>query len=308
MEQNEGINYVICAICGEKQKQITDAHLKTHDMTFEEYLEKFPGRIWRCADLQTEMTKNQIRSQYNNDKNVCKLCGKSIKWNQTFCSRECANAFRKKPLVQSTCLECKTPFHHLLSNTDPKFCCRACFDKYKSKIKKSNDWRQNTLERDSFQCVLCGYHENLRVHHIDENSKNNDDNNLLTLCESCHRRVHHGLCLTVYKTFTIEIAHHLPDHHTCGTIHGHSVDITVGVKGPLNLQTGMVIDFKKLKEILQTVVIDRFDHTYLNNMFVKPTSEIFAFYIYTQLHHAGLKVSVVRVHETHDNYAEFTTR
>ena len=29
----DGIDYVICAICGEKQNEITNGHLKKHDIT-----------------------------------------------------------------------------------------------------------------------------------------------------------------------------------------------------------------------------------------------------------------------------------
>lgn len=300
----EGIDYVICAICGQKQKQITHAHLKTHGVTFDEYLEQYPGRLWRCTVLQKRQTENQIKVQYNNETNKCKMCNKTIKWNATFCSSQCAGKFQRKPLVESMCLNCKQTFHHLLSSP-AIFCSHNCYTQYRTKMKNTNNWRENTRKRDSYKCVLCDSYENIRVHHIDGNNKNNDDENLITLCESCHRRIHSGLFVTVYKTFTIEIAHHLPNHKTCGVIHGHSMDIDVGVKGPINLTTGMVIDFKDLKNILQTVIIDKFDHSYLNNTFKIPTAELFAFYIFKKLKEIGLNVIVVRVHETRDNYAEF---
>lgn len=39
-------------------------------------------------------------------------------------------------------------------------------------------------------CEVCGGITNLEVHHKDKNRSNNDPSNLLTVCESCHSRIH----------------------------------------------------------------------------------------------------------------------
>lgn len=46
--------------------------------------------------------------------------------------------------------------------------------------------------------------------------------------------------------------------------HGHSYRLRVTVKGPVNQDTGFVIDFKVFKEILRKEVYDRFDHRFIN--------------------------------------------
>lgn len=46
--------------------------------------------------------------------------------------------------------------------------------------------------------------------------------------------------------------------------HGHNYTLQVSVKGKIDPETGMVIDLKKLKEIVRERVIDRVDHTNLN--------------------------------------------
>lgn len=46
--------------------------------------------------------------------------------------------------------------------------------------------------------------------------------------------------------------------------HGHNYVIHVSVKGKIDLETGMVIDLKTLKDIVRARVIDRVDHTNLN--------------------------------------------
>jgi len=43
------------------------------------------------------------------------------------------------------------------------------------------------LNRDSL-CVLCKNETNLVVHHVDYNKKNNTEENLVTLCKSCHAK------------------------------------------------------------------------------------------------------------------------
>ena len=69
--------------------------------------------------------------------------------------------------------------------------------KAKAKREKINfdGLRQATLKRDSYQCILCGATKNLVVHHKDKKGrrskiKNNILSNLITLCKSCHIRVH----------------------------------------------------------------------------------------------------------------------
>lgn len=42
--------------------------------------------------------------------------------------------------------------------------------------------------RDNWTCQLCGTKNNLRVHHIDYDTDNWDDSNLITLCGSCNPR------------------------------------------------------------------------------------------------------------------------
>lgn len=46
--------------------------------------------------------------------------------------------------------------------------------------------------------------------------------------------------------------------------HGHNYVVEVSVKGTIDPETGMVIDLKRLKDIMRDRVIDRVDHTNLN--------------------------------------------
>jgi 6-pyruvoyltetrahydropterin/6-carboxytetrahydropterin synthase len=70
--------------------------------------------------------------------------------------------------------------------------------------------------------------------------------------------------------------------------HGHNYFISVSVQGKINDETGMVIDLKKLKDILRERVVDRVDHRNLNEDvdFLKgviPTAENLARSFWQQL-------------------------
>jgi hypothetical protein len=66
---------------------------------------------------------------------------------------------------------------------------------YQKKL-ASPEWRERRreiLERDGFECQECGDDsEGLHVHHITPVSDggSDDDENLRTLCPSCHRKAH----------------------------------------------------------------------------------------------------------------------
>lgn len=52
--------------------------------------------------------------------------------------------------------------------------------------------RQKVFERDNWQCQSCGTIHNLEQHHIVYRSRGGThrQNNLVTLCVKCHRRIH----------------------------------------------------------------------------------------------------------------------
>ena len=70
--------------------------------------------------------------------------------------------------------------------------------------------------------------------------------------------------------------------------HGHNYFITVSVSGKIDPETGMVIDLKKLKDIVRDRVVDRVDHRNLNEDVdflrdVVPTAENLARCFWQQL-------------------------
>jgi len=94
--------------------------------------------------------------------------------------------------------------------------------------------------------------------------------------------------------------------------HGHNYTLEVTVFGDVNVDTGFVLDIKKLKEILHKYVISKVDHKNLNidTEFMKdiiPTSENITIAIWGQLEDKlpGGKLYSVKLYETENNYFEY---
>jgi len=90
--------------------------------------------------------------------------------------------------------------------------------------------------------------------------------------------------LTVTKEFTFSAAHRLPNYKgKCENLHGHTYKLQVTVKGKINPKTGMLIDFHELNDIVKLHVLDKLDHTYLNDTLENPTAENISIYIFNKL-------------------------
>lgn len=96
--------------------------------------------------------------------------------------------------------------------------------------------------------------------------------------------------------------------------HGHNYLLEVTVKGSPDPVTGMVLDLKLLKEILQQAVVDPYDHRFLNREVppfdrVIPTAENIAVDIWNRLqpHFNGTRGRLhnVRVYETPDLFVDY---
>jgi 6-pyruvoyltetrahydropterin/6-carboxytetrahydropterin synthase len=108
--------------------------------------------------------------------------------------------------------------------------------------------------------------------------------------------------MDIYKVFTIEAAHRLPNvppDHKCARLHGHSFQIEVHVSGPVGEESGWVMDFADVKAAFQPV-FDLLDHNYLNDIpgLENPTSENFARWLWRELQPRLPLLSKVVVCET----------
>ena len=108
--------------------------------------------------------------------------------------------------------------------------------------------------------------------------------------------------MEVYKEFTFESAHRLPnvpDGHKCAKLHGHSYWVKVTVEGLVGDDTGWVQDFADLKCAFKPLE-ERLDHNYLNEIpgLENPTSEVLGMWIWDRLLPKLPFLAAVEVKET----------
>jgi 6-pyruvoyltetrahydropterin/6-carboxytetrahydropterin synthase len=97
--------------------------------------------------------------------------------------------------------------------------------------------------------------------------------------------------------------------------HGHNYVVEVAIAGEPDPVTGMILDLKRLKEILEAKVLDVYDHRLLNREVepfdrIVPTVENIAIDIWNRLaaridDTGRARLHSVRVHETNELFVEY---
>jgi len=108
--------------------------------------------------------------------------------------------------------------------------------------------------------------------------------------------------MDIFKKITFEAAHrlpHCPPGHKCGRLHGHSFQVELHVRGPVDPRSGWVMDFGDVKKAFAPLY-EQLDHHYLNEIpgLENPTSEHLARWIWQHLKPALPRLARVVVHET----------
>ncbi len=139
--------------------------------------------------------------------------------------------------------------------------------------------------------------------------------------------------LKLTKIFHFEMAHAIHGYTgTCKNIHGHSYELHVSVSSDFTETAyipspGFMIDFKAIKKLVQSAVIEKLDHCLmLSNNFIadkpdysstenlvifeaEPTAENLLLYIKQILQQTlpgKIKLVHLKLFETKDSYAEWT--
>lgn len=110
---------------------------------------------------------------------------------------------------------------------------------------------------------------------------------------------------TVTKIFKFEAAHQLTDSYSkeCQEIHGHSYTCEVTFEGQVDPVTGMVMDFKLVKEIVDPI-IKQYDHKFFTteNYCKNPTAENMANDIFWAIREKTLSIIKVKLWETETGF------
>ena len=108
-------------------------------------------------------------------------------------------------------------------------------------------------------------------------------------------------------------AHHLEGYPgSCAVQHGHNWDVEVSVRGRSLDKTGILVDFRKMKQVVRAA-LDDIDHSDLNTLAAfrkqNPTSENIARFLYKRLAQRlkgrTCRLSSVAVRETPESMARY---
>lgn len=115
--------------------------------------------------------------------------------------------------------------------------------------------------------------------------------------------------MKITQAFTFEAAHRLPNvpaGHRCHRMHGHSYRVELQLSGPVDAESGWVVDFFDVESAFAPV-LDRLDHHCLNEVegLENPTAERIAAWIWHRTKPALPGLSRVTVYETPMSWAEY---
>ena len=174
------VNNLTCAICGDEflakrsDTKYCSEKCKTRNETIQRATKKresYKPVIKKCLVCKDAFTAN-IRNPY-----------------QIYCSDICLRQAMHKRAVETgrkkeEYRRYKEKYAELKRKTDLA---------HKDKIRFSSN-KKHVLERDGFKCTECGKEKGLIIHHKDHSGSsenpNNEMDNLVTLCRSCHMRHH----------------------------------------------------------------------------------------------------------------------
>jgi len=156
------------------------------------------------------------KAKSKHEERICAYCGESFEIKRTAtnicCSWKCRIARQRTPdwptrtKELKECQQCGKEFwvrQNRLKIGEGKFCSKKCLSKSQQifnatapEFYNMAEWREiriKVLERDDNRCKTCGFNgKGLHVHHIEykRNGGNEDMNNLITMCNQCHMRIH----------------------------------------------------------------------------------------------------------------------
>ena len=107
------------------------------------------------------------------------------------------------------------------------------------------------------------------------------------------------------RLFSFEASHELKWYQgKCNRLHGHSYKLQVTISGKLN-ENGILMDFHEIKSIVNSVIIDILDHSYLNDIIENPTAENTIIWIWNKLNDK-LPLKELILWETYNSFVKYS--
>jgi len=272
---------MICKECGINFSIITHTHLKKHNLTINEYKNKYNivSLVDPCFGQKMSM---KLKGKINiGEKNASKRKEVRSKISESVKNRWEEGKYKNRINGMLGKLGELSPNFKIEKRT-PLFLAEHNYVKFLSQF------------QDTHVCSLCkSSDKKINIHHIDEDHSNFLPSNLEPLCVPCHSQYHYkfakGPFMRIGKFFSFAGAHFLPDYDgICNHLHGHEWKLEVFVKKRVNYKTGMVLDFTILKKIVDNFIISKLDHCFLNDIISNPTAENILIWIWEKLMFDGL--------------------
>ncbi|WAB25259.1 HNH nuclease [Lysinibacillus phage vB_LfM_LysYB2] len=182
-----------CEICGTTMKWIQNTHLKKHGITQDEYRERFPGALLKDEEMTRILSETRHKAEIKKCANLG--CDNDVKGKQRkYCSYSCAST------------------HRIALGTNSVVQSGELNNAYKDG--STAHWRKmsaETFERDVCCCVKCkkdlSTDTKYGIHHIiprrlfDDFLEADVLNNLVTLCNKCHRQIEADTLHLVFKLY-----------------------------------------------------------------------------------------------------------
>ena len=90
--------------------------------------------------------------------------------------------------------------------------------------------------------------------------------------------------MLISKEFKFDSAHNLIRYKgKCENLHGHTYRLRVTLKGMPDEDSGMIVDFGILKQVVVEKVVDILDHHYINDIIEQSTAENIVQWIWNEL-------------------------
>ena len=107
----------------------------------------------------------------------------------------------------------------------------------------------------------------------------------------------------IVKKYRFEAAHFLPnvpEGHKCRRMHGHSFRFELVLRGPVDPNTGWLIDFGDISKIVKPLIDYHLEHYLLNDVegLENPTSEQISIWLWNRIKPHLADLAEIVVHET----------
>jgi len=108
------------------------------------------------------------------------------------CLTKVRNGISPEKIIRDTRVSRGTLYKWLRGDLPHKRYTTTYYSRNKEKIKTKKHGGNGIIrfEMDNYRCVSCGSERKIEIHHKDTNRKNNNINNLITLCKQCHTCLH----------------------------------------------------------------------------------------------------------------------